>query len=174
LYVLVNTTNRKALTDQVKHLLHDATPSQAFDIVWLDNQLEQNNSQKATISLLGYLAFMAMAIASLGLLGLVTYTVQVKEKEISIRKVIGSGSGQLEKMLSQGFIKLIFIAGYIAVPIGFTLSRLFLQNFVDRVSFGIGSVLFCFSILLIIGLTTIISQTYRAATENPAKSLRAE
>jgi putative ABC transport system permease protein len=174
LYVLVNTTNRKALTDQVKHLLHDATPSQAFDIVWLDNQLEQNNSQKATISLLGYLAFMAMAIASLGLLGLVTYTVQVKEKEISIRKVIGAGSGQLVKMLSQGFIKLIFIAGFIAVPIGFTLSRLFLQNFVDRVSFGIGSVLFCFSILLIIGLTTIISQTYRAATENPAKSLRAE
>jgi putative ABC transport system permease protein len=174
LYILANTLDRKALTGHIQQLLHEAASSQTFDLVWLNDQIDQNNSQKATISLLGYLAFMAMAIASLGLLGLVTYTVQVKEKEISIRKVIGAGSSQMVKMLSKGFIKLLFIAGFIAVPIGYTFSYLFLQNFADRVKFGIGSVLFCFSILLIIGLITIISQTYQAATANPAKSLRAE
>jgi len=60
------------------------------------------------------------------------------------------------------------------MPIGYTLGFLFLQNFADRVGFGFGSVLFCFSILLIIGLVTIISQTYKAAVENPVKNLRTE
>ena len=115
-----------------------------------------------------------MAIASLGLLGLVIYRVEVKRKEISIRKIIDAGKKQLVIMLSKRFIKLLFIAGLIAMPLGYTASFLFLQNFVNRISFGFGSVLVCFLFLLSIGLITILSQTYKAAMENPVKSLRTE
>ena len=174
LYLTVNGKENKVLADRVQQAMSTLAPSRSFDLVWLDEQLERNNSQTATISLLGYLAFMAIAIASLGLLGLVIYTVEVKRKEISIRKIIGAESSQLVRLLSKGFIKLLFIAGFIAMPIGYTLGFLFLQNFADRVGFGFGSVLFCFSILLIIGLVTIISQTYKAAVENPVKNLRTE
>lgn len=174
LYLAVDGSEKKAFTEHVKQVMGTLAPSQSPDAIWLDEQLEKNNSQTATISLLGYLAFMAIAIASLGLLGLVIYTVEVKRKEISIRKIIGAESTQIIRLLSTGFIKLLFIAGLVAMPVGYTLSFLFLQNFADRVGFGAGSVLFCFSILLIIGLVTIVSQTYQAAIENPAKSLRAE
>jgi len=174
LYLTVNAIEKKAFADRVEQVMSTLSSSRSFDITWLDEQLERNNSQTATISLLGYLAFMAIGIASLGLLGLVIYTVEVKRKEISIRKIIGAGSTQLVRFLSKGFIKLLFIAGLIAMPVGYTLGFLFLQNFADRVGFGFGSVLFCFSILLIIGLVTVISQTYKAAIENPAKSLRTE
>jgi putative ABC transport system permease protein len=174
LYIGVDGSEKKAFTERVQQVMSTLAPSQSFDTTWLDEQLEKNNSQTATISLLGYLAFMAIAIASLGLLGLVIYTVEVKRKEISIRKIIGAESGQIIRLLSKGFIKLLFIAGLVAMPVGYVLSFLFLQNFADRVGFGAGSVLFCFSILLIIGLVAIISQTYKAAIENPAKSLRTE
>ncbi|MGC4013242.1 MAG: hypothetical protein QM755_01810 [Luteolibacter sp.] len=174
LYLFVNSDDRRTLAGRVRQTLSGLSSSGIFDLVWLDDQLEQNNSQRATISLLGYLAFMTIAIASLGLLGLVIYTVQVKRKEISIRKIAGAGSGQLVSFLSKGFIKLLFIAGAIAIPAGYTLGFLFLQNFADRVGFGPGTVLFCFSILLMIGLVTIISQTYKAAGENPVKFLRTE
>jgi putative ABC transport system permease protein len=61
-----------------------------------------------------------MAIASLGLLGLVIYTIEVKRKEISIRKIIGASEKHLVRMLLQRFIKLIFIAGLIALSLDFT------------------------------------------------------
>jgi putative ABC transport system permease protein len=174
LYVSVNTADKMMLTAQVRKVMFSLQRTQTADLVWLDDQLAENNSQGATISLLGYLAFMAMAIATLGLLGLVIYTVQTRRKEISIRKIIGAGSGQLVRMLSRGFIKLLLLSGIIAVPLGYVAGYLFLQNFTDRVSFGVGSALLCFCVLLAIGLLTIISQTYKAAVENPAKSLRSE
>lgn len=174
LYLTVDGSEKKGFTDRIQQVMTTLAPSQSFDTAWLDEELKRSYSQAATISLLGYLAFMAIAIASLGLLGLVIYTVEVKRKEISIRKIIGAESGQIIRLLSKGFIKLLFVAGLVAMPVGYTLSFLFLQNFADRAGFGAGSVLFCFSILLVIGLVTIISQTYKAAIENPAKSLRTE
>jgi putative ABC transport system permease protein len=60
------------------------------------------------------------------------------------------------------------------MPIGYTAGFLFLQNFALRVNFGLFSVLFCFALLLAIGLFTIISQTYKAAIANPVKNLRSE
>ncbi|MES1216412.1 MAG: ABC transporter permease [Bacteroidota bacterium] len=174
LYLTVDNAGRQGLDERVQQVMNKLAPSQSFELTWLDEQLAKNNSQSATISLLGYLAFMAIAIASLGLLGLVIYTVEVKSKEISIRKIIGAESMQLVRLLSKGFIKLLFIAGIIAMPIGYTMSFLFLQNFENRIHFGIANALVCFGILLIIGLVTIISQTYKAAMANPVKSLRSE
>lgn len=151
--------------------LHAASP---FTVSWLDDDLNKANSQTATISLLGFLGFIALAIATLGLLGLVVYTVEVKGKEISIRKIIGASETQLVTILSKSFIKLLFIAGFIAMPIGWLLSAMFLQNFSQRAAFGFLNVVMCFVFLLAIGLFTIISQTYKAAMANPVKNMRSE
>ena len=151
--------------------LHAASP---FTASWLDDDLNKANSQTATISLLGFLGFIALAIATLGLLGLVVYTVEVKGKEISIRKIIGASETQLVTILSKSFIKLLFIAGFIAMPIGWLLSAMFLQNFSQRAAFGFLNVVMCFVFLLAIGLFTVISQTYKAAMANPVKNMRSE
>jgi putative ABC transport system permease protein len=174
LYIQTGNTDKQALTSHIEEVWQTLRSSQPFSISWLDEEINKNNSQRATISLLGYLAFMAIAIASLGLLGLVIYTIEVKRKEISIRKIIGAGKKQLIRMLSQGFINLLFIAGLIAMPVGYAAGHLFLQNFAIRVDFGILNVILCFLFLLSIGLITIISQTYKAAVENPVKNLRSE
>lgn len=174
LYVQTEVHNKKQMESAVKNALSGLSSSPVLNISWLDDDLDAGNSQTATISLLGFLGFIAMAIATLGLLGLVIYSVQVKGKEISIRKIIGASEQQLVKILSKGFIKLLLIAGIIAMPIGGLLGTMFLQNFSNRVNFGIANVLLCFLFLLAIGLFTIISQTYKAATANPVKSLKAD
>jgi putative ABC transport system permease protein len=77
-------------------------------------------------------------------------------------------------MLSNGFIKLLFLAGLIATPIGFIGGFLFLQNFAERTSFGLLHLAACFLLVFGIGLITIVSQTYKAASTNPASTLRTE
>ena len=174
LYVATANVDKKNLEDRIRQAWNILAPSQPYSFSWLDEVIDKGNSQKATVSLLGYLAFIAMAIASLGLLGLVIYTIEVKRKEISIRKIIGASEKQLVRMLSHRFIKLIIIAGIIAMPLGYIAGFLFLQNFAYRIHFGLWNVLLCFFFLLCIGLFTIISQTYKAAISNPVKSLRSE
>lgn len=149
-------------------------PSQTFTSSWLDDDIEQNDSQRATLSLLGYLAFMAVSIATLGLLGLVIYSVETKRKEMSIRKVIGASRQQVVVLLSRRFIKLLLVAGAIGLPIGYALSFLFQMNFISRAGHTLGAAFGCFMALLGIGLVTVVSQTYKASLENPARSLKVE
>lgn len=169
----INTAN---LQQQVADLMKALLPANTIPArpEWLSEEWDKSYSQKATISLLGYLAFMAMAIATLGLLGLVMYTVEVKRKEISIRKIIGASEKQLIRLLSKGFFRLLLIAGCIAVPVGYTAGFLFLQNFPLRAGFGLLWPLGCFLFFLAIGLFTIMSQTYKAVIRNPATDMRAE
>jgi putative ABC transport system permease protein len=175
LYLIADNRDRETLVTSVEQAWKEIQPaSQPNQFLWLDEEIEKGNSQIATISLLGFLVFIAIAVASLGLLGLVVYTVEVKRKEISIRKIVGAGKKQLIQKLSKGFINLLLIAGIIAMPIGYILGMLFLQNFSQRTSFGILNLLGCFMVVFSIGLLTIISQTYKAAMANPVKNLRTE
>lgn len=174
LYISTDPADKKILASRMAQLWAGIVPSIAFTYTWLDEDIDKGNSQSATISLLGFLVFIALAIASLGLLGLVLYTVETKRKEISIRKIIGADKKQIVHMLSRGFVVLLLIAGLIAMPIGYMAGHLFLQGFANRVSFGLPAVLSCFLFLLGIGLITIVSQTYKAAAANPAENLRTE
>ena len=174
LYISVESGSKKSINERIIQACKSIVPAVTYSASWLNDDLVEANSQRATISLLGYLAFIALSIATLGLLGLVTYTVEIKRKEIGIRQVIGASRQQVVEMLSGGFVKLLVIAGFIAVPAGYTVGFFFLQNFTNRVGYGIISALACFCFLLLIGLFTIISQTYQASLENPVKSLRTE
>ncbi len=149
-------------------------PDRALSYAWLDNEHDERYANNATLSMLGFLAFMTVTIASLGLLGLVVYTVETRRKEVSIRKIIGASVSQLMALLSLGYVKLLLVACVIALPLGYVLSEFFLLNFANRVSVGFGGLLLVFGFLAFIGLTMIASQTYKASVENPAKNLRSE
>jgi putative ABC transport system permease protein len=174
LNVHTSVANDEKLAAQLESGWKKLYPGKPFSYYWLGKQIDESNRQNSSVSLLGFLAFMTICIASLGLLGLVIYTVETRRKEISIRKVIGASVQQLTMLLSKGFIKLLLVAGCIAMPLGYVLSFFFLQNFANRISFGAGWLLLCFAFLLAIGLFTIISQTWKAAAANPVEKLKVE
>ena len=90
LYIVSDNKDKTAQTARILKSLKTIAPKQVFTASWLNEDWENSYSQSATISLLGYIAFMVIAIASLGLTGLVIYTVEVKRKEISVRKILGA------------------------------------------------------------------------------------
>ncbi|WP_127125367.1 ABC transporter permease [Pseudoflavitalea rhizosphaerae] len=168
-------TNRQQLKAMLEAVWKKTgAASQPIRINWLDEEYAGNYSQGATISLLAYLCFIAVVIATLGLLGIVIHTIETKKKEITIRKIIGADRKQLIRILSSGFVKLLFIAGLIAMPLGYILGYMFLFNFAERVDFGFPNVLFCFLFLLGAGLFTIIPHTWAAAGSDPVEGLRSE
>jgi ABC-type antimicrobial peptide transport system permease subunit len=67
----------------------------------------------ASVKLAGFIAFLAIVIASLGLLVMVVFTTETRVKEVSIRKVLGASEGRLLYLLGRGFILLLTIAALI-------------------------------------------------------------
>ena len=126
------------------------------------------------VSIIGLATVLALVIACLGLLGMATYTIETKTKEVGIRKVLGASSKQLILQLSKGFMGILLISIVIALPLAYFINNLWLQEFAFRVSITFGVLSFGVLTLVILGLITIGSQTYRATIINPIDHLRNE
>ena len=124
------------------------------------------------VAILGFMAFIAVSIACLGMLGMAVYTTERRRKEVGIRKTLGAGNGRIVLLLSAAFIRVLMLAILIAAPLSYILNNLWLRKFPNRVEFGWGTVLSGALVLLGLGLITVGSQTLRAARRNPVHALR--
>ena len=127
------------------------------------------------MKLVGSIAFMVIVIASLGLLGMVVYSVNVRIREIGIRKVLGAAETHLISLLSTGFLKLIVLAGIIASVISYLIVfYVILPRMAYKPDIGISEFLLAFVILLSPGLIFIFPSVLRASRTNPAETLKYE
>lgn len=149
-------------------------PNQKIDYKDFEEEVRgfYNTVFRDFVSVVGVISFMAIVISCLGLLGMATYTTETRMKEISIRKVLGSGTGELVLLLSRGFLTLLVLSVLIAVPVAYFINSLWLEHLAYRTSFSTGVILTGTFILFLLGIITIGSQTMRAAFVNPAESLK--
>jgi putative ABC transport system permease protein len=117
-------------------------------------------------------AVLAIIIACIGLLGLVTYMTNKRTKEIGIRKTYGASVILILRLLSNEVLTLILISSVIAYPIAWYSSKFWLEGFADRVKINPLVYLFATLITVSIGWLSTIFQTYKAANYNPAMALR--
>jgi predicted lysophospholipase L1 biosynthesis ABC-type transport system permease subunit len=126
------------------------------------------------IKIIGFLAFLAISIASLGLFGMVVFTMETKLKEVSIRKTLGAGEGSLVFLLSKGFIILLIISAAIALPVTYLFFyKMVLPKFPYHSSIGVEA-FYGFLIVMCIAFVMIGFQTLGIARTNPAQVLKNE
>jgi putative ABC transport system permease protein len=147
-----------------------------FEAEFLADQIRDAYAVYITfMKMWGYLGLLAITVACLGLLGTVAFTVKNRVKEVSIRKVMGASSESLIYLLSKDFIVLMIIAGIITIPIIYLLMKKLLFNLqVYNAPIGALEIGISLAIVLFLGLTTILSQTLKAANTNPVDNLRIE
>jgi putative ABC transport system permease protein len=136
------------------------------------DQLYQNEMRTGKVMTL--FSIIALFIASLGLLGLVSFTTEQRTKEIGIRKTQGASAGIILLHLWKDFGRWILISTLIAIPLSWYLFNSWLQNFAYRINFQWWTLALAAIIALMIAIITVSYQTIRAAHANPAESLRYE
>jgi ABC-type antimicrobial peptide transport system permease subunit len=127
------------------------------------------------IKIIGFLAFLAISIASVGLFGMVVYSTETRLKEMGIRKVLGASEGTLIYLLSKGFLLLLVIAAFIALPVTcLFFNQVILREFVYHQSISLWELLLGVGVVMLMAVIMIGSQTLKAARTNPANVLRNE
>ncbi|MFC1492925.1 ABC transporter permease [candidate division KSB1 bacterium] len=121
-----------------------------------------------------YFTFIALFLACLGLLGLVSYTAESKTKEIGIRKTLGASIRDILGLIVNDFLKWILIASFIAAPLAYYVMSDWLKKFAYRID--ITADVFVYSILIAVAATiiTVGYRSIRSALANPVDSLRYE
>ena len=127
-----------------------------------------------TLDIVSLFTFIAIVISVLGYVGLSLFFIRQRQKEIAIRKVMGSTSGEVLLLMLRTFSVPLLVSFVIAVPISYYIMSDWLTNFSYRIALSpwifVAAGFTCF----IISLLTVIIQSWRAASENPVKNIKTE
>jgi ABC-type antimicrobial peptide transport system permease subunit len=177
-FVAVRLPASSNLTTQLKRteaVFKKLNPSYPFQFTFADDDF---NSKFYSLNLIQKLvdvfAFLAIAIASLGLFGLAAFTVERRTKEFGVRRVLGATVSNLVVLISNDFTKLVLIAFIIASPIAWFGLQDFLEHYPYRISISWWILPLAGLAALSLTLLIVTSQAIRAASVSASESLKCE
>ncbi|HEY1055232.1 MAG TPA: FtsX-like permease family protein, partial [Emticicia sp.] len=171
----ISSKNLPGLISQIESKWKARVPEQALNYSFMDEDFNrQYESDQKTGKIATSFAALAILIASLGLLGLVLYAVELRTKEIGIRKVLGASIQSVYTLLTKEFIVLVGIAMLVAFPISYYLMQRWLKDFAYRIDIEWWVFVVAGAFTLGVALLTVSYQAIKAATMNPVKSLKSE
>ncbi|HXB95625.1 MAG TPA: ABC transporter permease [Puia sp.] len=174
-YVRVNPLRVTQALKHIADVFHGLDPASPLEFHFLDeNFSQQYAAERKQGTLLLIFTVLAIIIACLGLLGLVTFSVGQRTKEIGIRKVLGAGELGIVLLVSRDLIKPVVMAILIATPLTWYMMHRWLESFAYRVSVSVWVVLGAGVLAVAIAMFTVGMRAYRAARANPAHSLKNE
>lgn len=164
--------NTKAFIEQKMKSL---VPTASYEVQFLeDSYAHLYDSEARLAKAFNIFTLLALFIAGMGLLGLISFQVVKRKKEIGIRKVLGSSVTSIVALLSKDFLKLLLIALIIAIPLAYYAMDTWLQNYAYRIEIAWWVFIFIGFLTFSIAFLTISFQSIQAALTNPIKSLRTE
>jgi putative ABC transport system permease protein len=175
LLVKISGADVQATLTFIRNKWMQLVPDVPFDYRFLDEDYAKlYRSELQLGKVMNLFAGIAILLACTGLFGLSSFVAQQRIKEIGIRKILGASLLGLVSMLSGKFARLVIIAILIASPLAYVLMKKWLSGFAYRID--IPWWVFAVSSVLSIGIAviTVTFQSVKAATANPATTLRAE
>jgi ABC-type antimicrobial peptide transport system permease subunit len=160
---------------KIQQFYQEFNPGFPFNYKFLDEGYQTLYLAEQKVSVLSkYFAGLAILISCLGLFGLSIFTAERRQKEIGIRKVLGSGELNIVFLLSGDFTRMVLIAILIALPVSYYLTMQWLNSFAFGVDLSWWNFNGAGALALLIARITNRVQTFKAARINPIECLRNE
>ncbi|HAG16958.1 MAG TPA: hypothetical protein DCG69_10650 [Bacteroidales bacterium] len=161
--------------DAITKVCQSIYPDEVIEFTILDQILEKNYQKESkSFQLMGFFAALAIFLACMGLLGMASFMMTSRTKEIGIRKVNGATVLEIMQMLNMSFAKWIVISFVIATPIAYYGMNKWLETFAYKTALSWWIFALAGFISLVIVIITVSSLTYKAARRNPIEALRYE
>jgi putative ABC transport system permease protein len=173
--IKVNQANLDRLIPYIKKTWNHQFPGNPIHYFFLDDYFNnQYQADRKFGEFFRLFSLLAIFIACLGLLGLSSYTISRRTKEVGIRKVNGAKTGEILVLLNRDFVKWVLVAFVIATPASWYVMNLWLENFAYKTELSWWIFALAGVISLGIALLTVSWLSWKAATRNPVEALRSE
>lgn len=153
----------------------DNFPGKIFTWYFLDDHMNVHyQSEQIARNQISLFSIVAVGIACLGLLGMISNKSVAKTKEIGIRKVLGARLYQIGQILLSTTVRQIGIAVMLGLPVAYILTNQYFEKFAERVELQLWHFALPVMILVLIMLATVATVLYKAAKSNPVEALKYE
>jgi putative ABC transport system permease protein len=173
--ILLTGNDLQGSIKQIEQKFSTIFPGNPFDYFFLDDFFDkQYKDDQQFGKIFSLFAGLAIVIACLGLWGLAAFSTKLKLREIGIRKVLGASVSGILSLLSTQYVKLLFIATLLAIPLTWYGIQLWLSEFAFKIPITADLFIIPALVLFVIALGTVSIQILHGANINPAKILRSE
>lgn len=146
---------------------------QPFSFTFLDQELDTLYQQEIRAGyLLKWSSGLALCIAALGLLGLMSFVAENRRKEIGIRKALGASVGSIMVMVSLETVRLVAVALIIATPVAYFGVDRWLSSFAYKTTPSLTMFVITACVLLGISVLTVGYHAGKSAIARPVETLR--
>ena len=150
-------------------------PHRPFAYHFLDEEFDQlYQTETQTGRLISTFSGLAIFLACLGLFGLASFSIVQRTKEIGIRKVLGASVTSIVALMSQEFLRPVWIALVAAAPIAWLVMQDWLEDFAYHTELRWWMIALAGVVAVGVAFLTVSVQSIKAALTNPVQSLRSE
>lgn len=165
----------KAKLSAIEKIWGEFYPGYPVEYFYLTDKIEELYASEFQLTK-AYASFsiIAIAIAGIGLIGLTTYLMSRRLKELSVRKVFGSSTMQLFAWIYSGYMRIVIVATIIAWALSYYWMRSWLANFAFQTHMKISHFVLPAACMIVVLLMSTVFQTVKASQTNPVNHLRDE
>ncbi|MBK6266364.1 ABC transporter permease [Marivirga sp. S37H4] len=175
-YILdINKGETERVLPKISRTFNELFPASPFEYYFLDEHFDkQYKSERQFVQLFSLAAIIAVIIAIMGIVGVTTQLIIQRNKEISIRKIMGASFADVLALVSREYLVWLSICFVVGIPLSYYLFSNWLDNFLIRIELGWWFYLIPAIIIAVIFISSTLIQTLKAAWMNPVETLKDE
>ena len=168
-------TDRVEVVRSLQKAMEKFTPGHDFNFRFMDRVLDDayRNELRFTCQILLF-SLLAIVISMIGVFGLTMFESEYRRKEIGIRKIFGSTTGEILRMFNRRYLYILLGCFVAAAPFGWWIGHHWLEGFAEKTPIRAWIFLASFLVVTCVTLLTVTVQSWRTASENPASSIKTE
>ena len=152
-------------------------PEEAIE--WYVTSLEEDiadtfEDQENTLKIITLFTIIAVIISVMGYVGMSLFFIRQRQKEIGIRKIMGSTSGEVMVLMLRIFCSPLLLSFVIAVPLSWYIMRDWLTNFSYRITLSPWIFIATCAFALLVAVLSVGLQIIKAVRTNPVESIKTE
>lgn len=173
--IRVNTDNYDQVISHIKDTWQAFAPTRPFEYFFFDEKLDEMYKDEQKLSSISIIiTIIAIMIAALGLIGLTSFMVEQRTKEICVRRVHGATFQHVNALLSKEFLRLISVAILLSWPIAYYGLNAWFQNFSQHIALQWLVFIVSGFVAVVMVLTITSLHANKAVSVNPADVLKFE
>ena len=168
-------TDKVEIIRSLQKAMEKFTPGHDFHFRFMDQVLDNayRNELRFTKQILLF-SLLAIVISIIGVFGLTMFESEYRRKEIGIRKIFGSTTGEILRMFNRRYLYILIGCFIVAAPFGWWIGQHWLEGFAERTPIRAWIFLTSFLLVTAITMITVTVQSWKNANENPANSIKTE
>lgn len=175
IFLKVSTDNPQLVMERLASVWEKVAPRSLFNASFLDENLQAWYEVENTMTrIFGIASGIAILLSCLGLFAVSLLVIELRTKEIGIRKVMGASVKGIVRMISVHFLKLVVIGLVIAVPLAWYAMQNWIEGYENRIAINPLTFVWVGFLVALVAVLTVSFHAIRAALANPVKSLKTE